>query len=142
MTALRLFLSSFLFLVTLNVQAGLPAPLLATAPDFQIARYADARKNADYVQGRGMTVVQLLPDDNQGRPHQKFVVRLSTGQMIVAISNLDMCPHVPVQVGDLVGLGGQFIWTKDGGIIHWLHHDPRGNRPDGYIEHRGQTYCR
>lgn len=141
MTTFRLSMTAFVLLISMSQARALPAPLLPTAPDFAIAQAEANRKNADFVQGSDMVVTQLLPDDTQGRPHQKFVVRLSTGDQIVAISNLDMCERVPVRVGDRVGLGGQFIWTKQGGIIHWLHHDPRGSRPNGFIAYGGRIYC-
>ena len=115
----------------------------AAAPedDSQIVQAVKNRKDVNFVAGADMLVKELLPDDQNGLPHQKWVVQLSSGQLVQAISNLDMCPKIPVKVGDKVGLGGQFIWTKDGGLVHWMHGDPKGLRPNGYVELDGKVYC-
>lgn len=112
------------------------------AGDSQIVQALQRHRNVDFVEGSGMTVTRLLPDDNSGLRHQKWVVRLSNGQQITAVYNLDMCPHVPLKVGDVVGMGGQFISTNQGGLIHWMHHDPSGRRPAGYATLNGQFYCK
>jgi hypothetical protein len=99
------------------------------------------RKSNVFVQAGGLKVVKLLPDDREGRPHQKFVVELADGKLMTAIYNLDMCPRVPVAVGDIVGLAGDFIWSQQRPIMHWLHHDPSGKRPTGFVELEGRRYC-
>jgi hypothetical protein len=58
-----------------------------------------------------------------------------------AVYNLDMCERVPLKVGDIISMGGQFIWTNQGALLHWLHFDPRQNRRDGYVELNGKVYC-
>lgn len=113
-----------------------------TAPDQQILAAVAGRRNVNFVQGTGMTVVKILPEDRNGLPHQLWVVRLSNGQEMTAVSNLDMCPSIPLKVGDVVSMGGQFIWTKQGPLLHWLHRDPKKKRPDGYVQLAGRTYCR
>lgn len=110
--------------------------------DAAIVRAAQRKARVNFVEGAGMEVVKVLPDDTTGLEHQKWVVRLSDGQNIEAVYNTDMCPHVPIQVGDIVAMGGMFLWTNQGGLIHWLHHDPRGNRPDGYVMVNGTYYCK
>jgi hypothetical protein len=114
----------------------------AGADDSAIVTAVDQRKRLNFVEGNGMVVVKILPDDTSGLEHQKFIVRLSSGKTLQAVYNLDMCERVPVQVGDVVGLGGQFIWTNQGGLLHWLHKDPRHNRPDGYVLLNGKYYCK
>lgn len=111
--------------------------------DSQIVEVAKSQRNANFVEGAGMEVIQILPDDTNGREHQKWMVRLSNGQKLLAVYNSDMCPRVPVKEGDLVSMGGQFIWSRrDGPILHWLHHDPHGSRPDGYVFLNGEFYCK
>ncbi len=111
--------------------------------DSEIVHVVTEQKNSHFVEGSGMEVVQILPDDTQGLEHQKWIVRLSSGQKMLAVYNSDMCPRVPVKVGDIVSMGGQFIWSrKDGAILHWLHHDPKGKRPDGYVYLQGEFYCK
>lgn len=110
--------------------------------DAAIVKAINNRKTMQFVEGENMTVVKLLPDDRSGLKHQKFVVETSAGQKMTLIYNLDMCERVPAEVGDKVGAGGMFLWTQSGPILHWLHHDPRGNRQDGYIELDGKFYCK
>jgi hypothetical protein len=85
-------------------------------------------------------VKELLPDDNRGRRHQKWIVEIEDGSQILAVYNIDLAPRVPMNVGDLMTLGGEFIYDNGGGLIHWLHADPRNRRPDGYVEINGQRY--
>lgn len=114
-----------------------------TGPDAALAQAVDSQKRVDFIEAQDMKVVEVLPDDTQGLPHQKFNVQLSSRSIVTIISNLDMCPHIPVQAGDVVGAGGQFIPTgKKSGILHWVHKDPRKIRPDGYVEFKGQQFCK
>lgn len=99
-----------------------------------------SQRNAYYVEAGNLQVTKILPEDHQGLPHQKWVARTSTGDSIVVIYNLDMGPKVPLKVGDHFAVGGQFIWSQRGPLIHWTHDDPRKNRPDGYVYHNGLVY--
>lgn len=112
------------------------------ASDSQIVQAVNNQRRVNFVEGSGMVVVKVLPDDTSGLQHQKWMVRLSNGKLLQAVYNSDMCPRVPVREGDVVAMGGMFIWTNQGGLIHWLHHDPRGNRPDGYVMLNGKYYCK
>lgn len=111
------------------------------AADQRIVEAVQKKRRLDFVEGAGMVVIKLLPDDRQGLQHQKWVVRLSNGATMQAVYNLDLCEYVPLKVGDVVAMGGQFIWTNQGALLHWLHYDPRRKRPDGYVEHNGKAYC-
>lgn len=113
-----------------------------SAGDSELVDAVRARRFQNFVEGGSLTVVKLMADDNTGLEHQKWVVRLSNGETMQAVYNLDMCPRVPLKVGDVIAMGGQFIWTNQGGLLHWLHHDPRGNRPDGYVYVNGNYYCK
>jgi hypothetical protein len=112
------------------------------ADDQAIVKAVENRRRVDFVEGGGMVVVKLLPDDNNGLQHQKWVVRLSNGATMQAVYNTDMCDRVPLKVGDVVAMGGQFVWTNQGALLHWLHFDPRNNRPDGYVSVNGKDYCK
>ena len=114
-----------------------------TGGDKNLVQAVESNRRTSYVTGAGMKVVELMPDDTSGSPHQKFRVQLSNGRTIMIISNLDMCVHIPVQVGDAVGAGGEFIPTgKNSGLLHWVHSDPKKQRPDGYVELNGHVYCK
>ncbi len=118
------------------------AALQSGTPDYEILKAMNNRKQVNFVEGSSLEVIKILPDDTNGLEHQKWTVKLSDGRTMQAIYNLDMCERVPLKVGDTVSMGGQFIWTNQGGILHWLHHDPKGNRPDGYVELNGKFFCK
>lgn len=110
--------------------------------DSDIIRAVNDQRRVDFVEGGSLVVSKVLPDDRSGLKHQKWVVRLSNGKEMEAVYNLDMCPRVPINVGDKIAMGGQFVWTNKGALLHWLHHDPRGNRPDGFVYAKGQFHCK
>ena len=85
------------------------------------------------VEGRG-TVAKILPDDNDGSRHQRFIVRLGSGQSILIAHNIDLAQRVaPLRVGNVVSFSGEYVWNPKGGIVHWTHRDPSGRRPAGWI---------
>ncbi|MEQ8771179.1 MAG: DUF3465 domain-containing protein [Phycisphaerales bacterium] len=86
------------------------------------------------------TVSRILPDDNEGSRHQKFIVELSTGRTVLIAHNIDLAPRVPLERGDAVRVRGEYEWTERGGTVHWTHHDPGGYRAGGWIEHEGERY--
>ena len=86
-------------------------------------------------------VVKILPDDEKGSRHQRFIIRLSTGQTVLIAHNIDLAPRVEkIKVGDRVNFFGEYEWNQKGGVIHWTHHDPRGKHVDGWIKYGGQHY--
>jgi hypothetical protein len=92
------------------------------------------------VQGSG-TVVKVLPDDIDGAPHQRFIVRLASGQTLLVAHNIDVAPRVEgLSVGDGVAFNGVYEWNPEGGTIHWTHRDPNGNHAPGWLRLHGQTY--
>ena len=112
------------------------------------ARFADERGVLDAIRARrsdvmvdlSVRVKRLLPDDNEGDRHQRFIVELSGGQTILIAHNIDLAPRAPVKPGETVGLRGEYEWNEQGGVIHWTHHDPRDRRPGGWILHAGKKY--
>lgn len=85
-------------------------------------------------------VQRLLADDNQGSRHQRFIVELSGGHTVLIAHNIDLAKRVPLAAGDRVTIGGEYEWNDRGGVIHWTHHDPRGQRRGGFVRHRGEEY--
>ena len=87
------------------------------------------------------TVVRVLPDDRKGNRHQRFVIRLETGATVMADYNIDIAPRIaPLEVGDSVVLRGRYVWNAQGGLMHWLHHDPSGAPGGGWVKVRGKIY--
>ncbi|MGR9087666.1 MAG: DUF3465 domain-containing protein [Gammaproteobacteria bacterium] len=92
------------------------------------------------VEGEG-SVSKLLPDDSDGSRHQKFIVRLNSGQTLLIAHNIELAPRIDsLQEGDIVSFYGEYEWNEKGGLIHWTHHDPSGDHVAGWLKHDGQLY--
>lgn len=85
-------------------------------------------------------ITKTLPDDKDGDRHQRFIVKLDSGNTILIAHNIDLASRVPVREGDSVEFHGQYEWSDQGGTVHWTHHDPGGRREGGWIKHAGKLY--
>ncbi|MCJ7558423.1 MAG: DUF3465 domain-containing protein [Gammaproteobacteria bacterium] len=117
-----------------------PASSPRAAPTTILASAIANHENGVLVQGGG-TVTKVLQDDNNGSRHQRFILRLSSGQTLLIAHNIDLAPRVvSLQPGDQVEFNGVFEWNDRGGVVHWTHHDPTGRHAPGWLRHAGQTY--
>jgi len=92
------------------------------------------------IQGEGV-VTKILPDDLEGSRHQRFLLRLSTGQTLLVAHNIDLAPRInSLRTGNTVEFYGEYEWNSKGGVIHWTHHDPGGRHISGWLKHDGKTY--
>ena len=90
--------------------------------------------------GEGV-VVRVLPDDNVGSRHQRFILRLTSGQTLLIAHNIDIASRIEaLQSGDRVEFYGQYEANPEGGVIHWTHHDPAGNHVSGWLKSNGMVY--
>ncbi len=130
------------FLPTLELKA-LPVSngILVQANSVEILKKAFENQTSNLqVQGQGI-VTKILSDDNQGSRHQRFLLRLSSGQTLLIAHNIDLAPRIPnLKVGDTVAFYGEYEWNAKGGVIHWTHHDPQKRHPNGWLKHQGKTY--
>lgn len=85
-------------------------------------------------------VIRLLPDDNEGSRHQRFILKLDGGHTLMIVHNIDLVERLPVALGDPVELRGRYEWNDRGGVVHWTHRDPDGQIAGGWIEHKGRRY--
>lgn len=98
------------------------------------------RVNDLQVRGSG-TVARLLADDDEGSRHQRFIVRLDSGQTLLVAHNIDVAPRVDgLAVGDEIAFSGVYEWSAEGGSIHWTHGDPDGDHAAGWLRHDAKTY--
>jgi hypothetical protein len=108
--------------------------------DSRFARAFADRAGTLELEGQG-TVSQLLTDDADGARHQRFIVRLDSGQTLLVTHNIDTAARVSaLRVGDTVSFKGEYEWNAQGGLMHWTHHDPTGSHTPGWIKHEGRTY--
>ena len=92
------------------------------------------------VQSSG-TVVHILPDDTKGSQHQRFILKLSTGQTILIAHNIDLAPKINgLHKGHTVEFYGEYEWNSKGGVVHWTHHDPSGRHVNGWLKYKGKIY--
>ena len=92
------------------------------------------------VSGQGIVTI-LLPDDNKGSRHQKFIIKLSSGQTLLIAHNIDLAPRISsIREGDSIQFYGEYEWNEKGGVLHWTHREPNGAHVSGCLQHQGQRY--
>ena len=85
-------------------------------------------------------IVKVLPDDNKGSRHQRFLVDMGTNTILIA-HNIDLAPRVDnIREGTQIRFKGEYEFNDKGGVVHWTHHDPGGRHEGGYLEYQGQRY--
>jgi len=125
-----------LYYISANTDQGSQSP----SADSAIALLFDEKASGVAVEGSG-TVDRLLSDDNEGGRHQRFILRLSSGQTLLIAHNIDIAPRLDgLRVGDSVAFCGEYVYTEEGGTVHWTHHDPDGSHADGWLEWEGKAY--
>lgn len=111
-----------------------PSTQLPTHDDSQKIKEAFAEQLNDVqVQAIGK-LKKILPDDNEGSRHQRFIVELSTGDTILIAHNIDLAPRVEnLSIGDNIEFYGVYEYNPQGGVVHWTHHDPQGQHIGGWL---------
>lgn len=108
--------------------------------DQAIATAFQAQQSGVQIGGEGM-VDRVLADDNDGSRHQRFILKLASGQTLLIAHNIDLAPRIAaLQSGDRVAFYGQYEWNAEGGVIHWTHRDPQGQHAAGWLQHNGVVY--
>jgi Protein of unknown function (DUF3465) len=90
--------------------------------------------------GQG-NIAKVLKDDTQGSRHQRFIVRLPSGQTVLIAYNVDLAPRIDgLRPGSPIEFTGEYEWNGQGGVVHWTHRDPAGHHPPGWIRYGGRLY--
>ncbi len=130
------FRLQFVILITLLAGCG----QLSQSTGGDVERAISTHATDIQVTGEG-NVLRILSDDRSGAPHQRIILRLSSGQTVLIQYNIEVAQRIDdLKVGDAVNFSGEYIWNDKGGLIHWTHHDPTGRHADGWIKHNGRTY--
>jgi len=124
-----------------NVSYAVGETVAASQNSEQLLADAYKTQRSDFqVQGTA-SVVKLLPDDNNGSRHQRFLVRLNSGQTLLIAHNISLAARIDdLKEGDNVEFYGEYEWNNKGGVIHWTHRDPNGRHVSGWIKHADRTY--
>lgn len=85
-------------------------------------------------------VTAVLPDGpaRADGPHQRFDLAVA-GLRVEVDHNLDLAPRVPVTIGSMVVVHGQFEPDPGRPVIHDTHH-ATGRHEGGWIEFNGHRY--
>jgi hypothetical protein len=86
-------------------------------------------------------VIRILKDDTQGHKHQKFLLRLVSGETILIAHNIDLAPRIEnLSIGENVAFYGEYEYNPKGGVVHWTHHDPKKRHINGWLKHQNRLY--
>ena len=140
---LLLLVIFLVFAYALVQELGVSIPdfsLWTQSTDSTLQNAYNSRQSNLQVQGEGI-VTKILRDDLRGSRHQRFLLRLSTGQTLLIAHNIDLAPRIKgLRTGDAVAFYGEYEWNAKGGVIHWTHHAPNGRHIGGWLKHNGITY--
>lgn len=127
--------------VTVAIDIGEDSALTQRAtPDATLAQAFSSQANSLQVLVRG-TVTKVLADDVSGDKHQRFVIKLASGQTLLVAHNIDISPRVPnLKTNTIVYAYGEYEWNAEGGVVHWTHKDPDGGHVAGWIQYFGGLY--
>ena len=130
-----------LLIVGLLILAGCSSVQTRSGSADQVIAHAFANQQSGLAVSDSGVVDRVLSDDTEGGRHQRFILRLASGQTLLITHNIDIAPRVSgLSVGDSVEFSGQYEWNDRGGVVHWTHRDPGGKHQAGWLKHGGVTY--
>jgi cold shock CspA family protein len=125
--------------MTAQVDHPRAVPRAASASDQALDAAFKNQQSGVQVTGSGV-VTRVLSDDNEGSRHQRFILRLASGQTLLFAHNIDIAPRLAsLAPGDAVEFSGVYEWNSEGGVVHWTHRDPSGQHEAGWLRHNGVT---
>ncbi len=113
----------------------------ATSGNQQVLDAYRGRQSDVIVENVVGLVEAILPDDLEGSRHQRFIIRMSNGNTVLIVHNIDLAARIDsLRKGDRISVKGEYEWNDRGGLIHWTHKDLRNVHTDGWIDHGGLRY--
>lgn len=83
---------------------------------------------------------KALPDDDDPPRHQRFLADTPDGHSVMVAHNIDLSDRVPVQPGDSIEVRGEYVWTEQGGKVHFTHKPQYGKFSGGWVKAGGKKY--
>lgn len=117
------------------LRVGVISDFVALEPDGDelLAKLFTESQSNVQVHGTG-TVISLLADDLNGDHHQRFIIKLKSGQTLLISHNIDLAPRInELSLNDQIEFFGEYEWNDKGGVVHWTHRDPAGIHTDGWL---------
>lgn len=122
-------------------QTAQPAPSSGSVDESATLSNAIATRASGVHVEAGGTIARVLPDDNNGSRHQRFIVRLRSGQTVLIAHNVDIASRIPsLRQGSAVTFSGDYEWNEKGGVVHWTHSDPKNEHRAGWIKYDGRLF--
>jgi len=93
----------------------------------------------------GGSIVRVL-GTRMGRSgaHAGFLLHLAgaegRGLTVRVEDNVALTGPIPLHEGAFAEVRGEYLFDPRGGIVHYTHHDPRGQHPAGYVLVDGKFY--
>jgi Protein of unknown function (DUF3465) len=84
-------------------------------------------------------VTRTLSDEYGQLQHQRFIISCTSGRTVLIVNDVSIGQRVPVQIGDSVIVRGQYVWNRQGGLLHFTHH-AQGGGQGGWIEFHHRLY--
>lgn len=135
-----MFSRLFLLPVLLAMFLANPATAALSKSD-KILRKAWTQQRTEFQANFSGKIDRVLSDDTVGDKHQRFIVRLATGQTLLIAHNIDLAPRIPSPKAGMAVKGrGEYIWNAQGGILHFTHRASYPGHPDGWLIYRGRKY--
>ena len=140
-TVLLIVITFSLYGLSNNTSNFLQAYAGQSTTDDRVLTSAFENRQSDIQVEDSGSVIKILDDDTNGSRHQRFILRLHSGQTLLIAHNIDLAPRISqLYKGDTVRFYGEYEWNSKGGVVHWTHNDPRGNHIGGWLKHKGATY--
>jgi len=106
----------------------------------ELLRRAWSSKTSNLLVEAEGRVVRVRPNFVDLVAVQEFEAEFPNGHVVLIRHNLNETPRVPVWNSSQVRVRGEYDWSVNGGVIHWTHDDPTGQREGGWIEFQGERY--